>query len=129
MPRPKSTLLTDREAEIMTVLWELGSASAEEVRSRISGNPHDSTVRTLLRVLVAKRHVAAASRARPTLYRPLVRRGSMQKRATRELLKRFFGGSAEQLILHLLDDDRLSLEQIKQLEQTFRADARTEKDQ
>ena len=127
MPRPKTALLTDREAEIMTVLWDLGTATAEEVRGRITGNPHDSTVRTLLRVLIAKGHVAAASEARPTVYRPAVRRRSMQKKVTRDLLKRFFGGSAEQLILHLLNDDRLSLEQIKKLEQAYRSGSGEEK--
>jgi predicted transcriptional regulator len=127
MARPKTVLLTDREAEIMTVLWDLGSASAEDVRSRISGNPHDSTVRTLLRVLISKGHVVAAGETRPTVYRPAVRRRSMQKKVTRDLVKRFFGGSAEQLILHLLDDDRLSLEQIKALEEAYRKGSSEEK--
>ena len=120
MARPKAPLLTDREAEIMTVLWDLGSASAEEVRGKISGNPHDSTVRTLLRVLIAKGHVLAVGDARPTVYRPAVKRRSMQKKVTRDLVKRFFAGSAEQLVLHLLDDDRLTLEQVKQLEEKYR---------
>lgn len=120
MARPKTPLLTDRESEIMTVLWDLGSASAETVRGKISGNPHDSTVRTLLRVLIAKGHVVAVGEARPTVYRPAVRRRSMQKKVTRDLLKRFFGGSAEQLVQHLLDDERLSLEQVQKLEAAYR---------
>ena len=127
MPRPKTALLTDREAEIMTVLWDLGTATAEEVRGRITGNPHDSTVRTLLRVLIAKGHVAAASEARPTVYRPAVRRRSMQKKVTRDLLKRFFGGSAEQLILHLLTTTDCRSNRSKSSKQAYRSGPGEEK--
>ncbi len=38
----------------MEVLWNLGSATAEQVREQLPDQPHDSTVRTLLRVLVEK---------------------------------------------------------------------------
>lgn len=126
MARPKSPLLTDREAEIMALLWELGAATAEEIRERLSGQPHDSTVRTLLRVLATKGHVVAATDSRPTSYRPAVKRESIQKKVTRDVLKRFFGGSAEALVLHLLDDERLSAEQLQDLEAAFRR-ARKEK--
>lgn len=119
MNRRKSPLLTDRESEIMSVLWELGSATSEEIRSRVPGNPHDSTTRTLLRVLVNKGHVVANRDSRPTQYRAAVERQCVQKSAMRDLLKRFFGGSAEELVLHLLDDDRLSPEQLKKLEMDY----------
>ncbi len=120
MARPKTPLLTDREAEIMTALWELGSASAEDIRAKLSGDPHDSTVRTLLRVLISKGHVVAVSDSRPMVYRPAVKRRSIQKKVARDVLKRFFGGSAEELVLHLLDDERLSPDQLRKLEQAYR---------
>lgn len=110
----------------MALLWEAGAATAEQIRERLSGAPHDSTVRTLLRVLSTKGHVATDSDARPTMYRPAVKRENMQKRVTRDVLKRFFGGSAEALVLHLLDDERLTAEELKDLETAFRR-ARKEK--
>jgi BlaI family penicillinase repressor len=126
MARPKTPLLTDREAEIMACLWEVGAATAEQIRERLSGEPHDSTVRTLLRVLATKGHVTADADSRPTVYRPAVKREKMQKRVTSDMLKRFFGGSAEALVLHLLDDERLTAEELKELEAAFRR-ARKEK--
>jgi BlaI family transcriptional regulator, penicillinase repressor len=120
MARPKNPLLTDREAEIMAFLWDAGSGTAEQIRERLSGDPHDSTVRTLLRVLATKGHVTAAADSRPTVYRPAVKRANMQKRVTRDVLKRFFGGSAEALVLHLLDDERLTADELKDLEAAFR---------
>lgn len=120
MARPRTPLLTERETEIMSVLWELGSASADEVRCRLSGDPHDSSVRTMLRVLVEKGHVVANKKVRPTAYRPAVRQTSMRKQVTRDLLKKFFAGSAEDLVLHLLEDEELSSAQLAKIEAAYR---------
>ena len=120
MPRPQSTLLTDREAEILTALWDLKTATAEEIRQRLSGQPHDSTVRTLLRVLVSKGHVLVDNDSRPAAYKPRVKQNSVRKKAAHDIVKRFFGGSAEDLVLHLLEDKRLSLEQLEELERKHR---------
>lgn len=126
MARPKSPLLTERESEIMAVLWEERTATAEQIRDRLSGKPHDSTVRTLLRVLAAKGHVHVDADTRPTAYRPAVQRVNVQKRVTRDVLKRFFGNSAQALVLQLLDDEQLTAEELKALEMAFRQ-ARKEK--
>lgn len=119
MPRQPSSMPTDRESEIMAVLWELGTATADEVRRRLKGQPHDSTVRTLLRVLVEKGQVIIDKEVRPASYRPRVRQRSVRKRAARDLVRRFFGGSAEELVLHLLENERLSAEQLRRLEKEF----------
>ena len=126
MARPKTSLLTERESEILAVLWELRSATAEEVRIRLPGDPHDSTVRTLLRVLISKGRVVAKKDARPTTYHPAVERRAIQKQLTRDLLKRFFAGSAEDLILHLLDDERLSSEELKKIQAAHRRRSKRE---
>ena len=61
MPRPAAEVLTEREAQIMAILWDLKEATADEVRHGLSGKPHDSTVRTLLRILKAKGSTYCAS--------------------------------------------------------------------
>src|SRR5436305_499936 len=104
MARPQSSFLTDRESEILSALWELKSGSADEIRLRLSGKPHDSTVRTLLRVLVSKGHVVVDNSTRPATYKPRAKPSSVRKKAAYEIVKRFFGGSAEDLVLHLLQD-------------------------
>ena len=127
MARPKNAVLTDREAEIMNVLWRRQPATSEEIRVELSGKPHDSTVRTLLRVLVEKRQVVADTQVRPTRYRAMVRQKTVRKRAAWSLLKRFFSGSAEELVQQLLDDERLTPEQLKQIEARYR-ETKTDED-
>jgi BlaI family penicillinase repressor len=120
MPRQKTSILTEREAEIMSVLWQVEAATAEDIRRKITGEPHDSTARTLLRVLVSKGHVVVNNDVRPATYRARVKQATVRKKAARDIVKRFFGGSAEELVLHLLENDGLSLQQIKLLESKYR---------
>ncbi len=118
MPRRASEMLTDREAQIMEILWELREATAEQVRERLKDEPHDSTVRTLLRVLKAKRYVRIRGR-QPAVYVPIVAREAAQHTAAGRLIDRFFGGSANELVLRLLEDERLSLTEIEQLKKKY----------
>ncbi len=115
MARGKSETLTEREAQIMDVVWDLGEATAEQVREALPGQPHDSTVRTLLRVLVSKGYLAQMARGKAYVYAPAIERDKAQKTALHSLLARFFGGSAEDLVLRLIEDRQIKPEQIEQL--------------
>src|SRR5262245_3785398 len=123
MPRPTSELLTDREAQIMEILWTRGQATADEVRESLADDPHDSTVRTLLRVLKEKGYVKIAGR-QPAVYEPTVPQADVQQSAARNLLNRFFNGSADQLVLRLLEDEQLTAEQLSQLRKQFSSQRR-----
>src|SRR4051794_32314636 len=108
MARNKSEALTEREAEIMDVVWRLGEPTAEQVRESVPGSPHDSTVRTLLRILEAKGYVTHEVRGKGYVYRAAVERSKAQRQALQGVLKRFFAGSAEDLVLRLIEDEQLS---------------------
>ena len=112
MARPPAGALTGREAQIMDVVWRLGEATAEQVRGALPDRPHDSTVRTLLRVLVAKGYLVHEPRGKAYVYRAAVGRHKAQRQALRDLLARLFGGSAEDLVLRLIEDERLTPAQL-----------------
>src|SRR6476661_4314888 len=112
MARPPSDFLTEREAQIMEILWLQGEATAETVRQSLPDEPHDSTVRTLLRVLKAKGYVRIRGR-QPAIYVPIVPRHEVQHTATRRLVEQFFGGSANALVLRLLEDEHLTPGQLE----------------
>jgi BlaI family transcriptional regulator, penicillinase repressor len=120
MARSKSSTLTSREAEIMSVLWDVEDATSEDIRRRLSGDPHDSTVRTLLRVLSEKGQITVDSGVRPMRYRAAIGKRRVRKKALGEILRNFFAGSPEDLVMQLLDDERLSPEQLRQLERKYR---------
>lgn len=112
MVRPTSEVLTERESEIMQVLWQCDDASPEEVRNGLPGEPHDSSVRTILRILVKKGYVVADMAVRPTRYSAAIPQAKLQNKAAKSLLKRFFGGNAEDLVVRLLEDEQLTHEQL-----------------
>jgi len=107
--------LTEREAQVMDALWSLGEATAEQVREALPDHPHDSTVRTLLRMLEAKGYVAHDDRGKAYTYRAALTRSRAQRTALHKILTRFFRGSAEDLVLSLIEDERLTPEQLDEI--------------
>ena len=106
MARKKSLNLTEAEQRLMEVLWEKGSATVGEVAE---GLPKKldlayNTVLTTLRILEDKGYVRHSKPKddRRFVYTPVVTREQASHSALRNLLNRFFGNSAEALVLNLL---------------------------
>jgi BlaI family transcriptional regulator, penicillinase repressor len=127
MPRQNSESLTEREAQIMDVVWRLGEVTAEQVREALPGSPHDSTVRTLMRVLENKGYLTHEVRGKAYVHRALVGRQKAQKIAVRSVLARFFAGSAEDLVLRLIEDEHLSPEQLDELRRSATSPSRSKR--
>lgn len=111
----------------MDVVWQLGETTAEQVRESMPGEPHDSTVRTLMRVLESKGYLEHEARGKVYVYRATVARGKAQRLALRSVLARFFGGSAEDLVLRLIEDEHLSPDQLDELRKSARGSARSKR--
>ena len=112
MARPPEETLTGREAQIMDAVWRLGEVSAEQVRGAMPEPLHDSTVRTLLRVLESKGYLEHEVRGKAYVYRAVVERKKAQRHALGNVLSRFFGGSAEDLVLRLIEDEQITPDQL-----------------
>lgn len=109
MSRKKSLTLTDHELRLMEVLWRRGEATVADVVNDLEPPPLAySTVLTTMRTLEQKGHVAHREDGRAFVYRPLVARDAAAKSAMQHLLDRFYGNSAGDLAVALLDDAKLS---------------------
>lgn len=110
---------TDREIDILKVLWELGEGSVRSVHERMSpdGELHFNTVQTLLRIMDRKKLVAHRREGRTLIYRPLY---SREKESSR-FLKQVFDGSLNQLVLSMLAAERVKPETLDELEQLIKA--------
>ena len=118
MGRPPAETLTGREAQVMDAVWRLGEATAEQVRDALAEPLHDSTVRTMLRVLEGKGYLSHESRGKAFVYRAAVDRTKAQRSALVSLLARLFDGSAEDLVLRLIEDERITPEQLESLKRS-----------
>lgn len=106
---------TDRELDVMGVLWERGSATVAEVRDALSDELAYTTVLTVLRVLEEKGHVGHEEEGRAHRYHPLVERQAAGTSALRRLTKKLFRGSPELLLTQLVSDRRLSEAEIRRM--------------
>jgi predicted transcriptional regulator len=109
---------SERELDVMTVLWDRGPSAVAEVRlglaARGIGVSHN-TVLTILRILEDKGRVAREPAGRAHVYRALVDRDAAGASALARLTDTIFGGSAARLAAHLARDPRLTHDEVRRL--------------
>src|SRR5262249_45279628 len=96
--------------------WQRGEATVSDVVEGLPGKPplSYSTVLTTLRILERKGYLKHVKEGRAFIYRPLVAREQALQKAVTHLLGRFFHGSAELLMLNLVERG-ISREELKRL--------------
>ena len=106
---------TDRELDVMSVLWKLKSGTVSEVREHIADDLAYNTVLTVLRTLEAKGHVRHEDEGKAHRYFPTVRRNDAGRSAVARTLDKIFDGSAETMLTQLVGDKALSREKLTRL--------------
>ena len=107
--------LTNRETDVMRVLWDHGPSVVAEVRDRLADDLAYTTVLTILRTLEAKGYVGHEEEGRVHRYFAAVKQQVAQKSALQHLTRKLFNGSAELLFTHLVSDQKLSPEQLRRM--------------
>jgi predicted transcriptional regulator len=111
--------LTRFELEIMDVLWRLGEASVRELRDALTDKkrPAYTTVQTIVQRLEQKGAVRRTRKiGNALMFEPAVTRKSAYRRVIDDLLT-LFGGSARPVVAQLLESGKLTLEDLKALEE------------
>jgi BlaI family penicillinase repressor len=119
LPRRKNPepTLTPLELEIMNVLWETGPVNVQTVQGRLKNrNLAYTTVQTMLNVLHRKGRVKRQLKDRAYLYRPVLSREKAITQAVGDMLDRFFGGSADSLVLSLVETRHLTPEKLARIQ-------------
>lgn len=120
MPRKRAVTLTNHELRLMNVLWERERATVADIVAALDPPPLAyTTVMTTLGTLEDKGYVAHAKSGRAFVYRPLVERSDAATSLLDTLLDRFFRSSPGVLALTLLEDERLSDEDIAKLKRVI----------
>jgi len=106
---------TDRELDVMAVLWERGPSTVAEVQEQLVDELAYTTVLTILRTLEEKGRVRHEEEGRAYRYHPLVDRDSAGESAVRRLVRKVFAGEPEALLTHLVSDRKLTREQLRRM--------------
>jgi predicted transcriptional regulator len=107
--------LTNREADVMQVLWEQGPCLVAEVRTHLKDDLAYTTVLSILRTLETKGYVRHTEEGRGHRYSAKVQQQAAQRNALRHLTDKLFKGSSELLFTHLVSDGKLTPEQIERM--------------
>jgi len=101
--------LTQRELDIMSVLWELGEATVTEVRDRVDPDLAYTSISSMIRTLEIKGYVShRRGKGKTHVYFPAIDAETAGESALGRVLDKIYGGSPIKLLAHLMEQNRLS---------------------
>src|SRR5215216_3757961 len=101
--------LTQRELDIMSVLWDLGEATVTEVRDRVDPNLAYTSVSSMIRMLEMKGYVShRRGEGKTHVYFPAIDPETAGESALGRVLDKVYGGSPIKLLAHLVEQRGLS---------------------
>ena len=117
----KDHSLTPTELEIISVLWETGPANVQTVLERLKRELAYTTVQTMLNILHRKGKVKRTLENRAYLYRATISRRQVVNHTIGDMVDRLFGGSAENLVMSLLETKHLTPQKLARLNKLLKA--------
>jgi BlaI family transcriptional regulator, penicillinase repressor len=114
---------TAAEFRLLEILWRLKEGTIEDF---VRASEKDSalnykTVQTVLRIMENKKFVTHSLRGRAFVYRPRVQRHEVSRVSLRSLLERYFRGSRSELLVNLLENERIGAGELEELEGLIRS--------
>ncbi len=116
MARAKTTGPTERELDILTILWDLGTSSAREVHEALQKEITFSTVQTMLHVMFEKNYLSREKQGRGLVYQAIVKRPEIEQSMVGSLLERVFSGSAMNLVASALSAKPVSKQELAEIQ-------------
>jgi BlaI family penicillinase repressor len=104
------------ELQIMNVVWDRGKATVHDVKNALSRRkPAYSTILTMMRKLEAKGYLEHEVDGRTYVYRPLISQQAVRQGVLGDLVERLFEGSTSLLLTSLVEQNRISKNELRQI--------------
>jgi predicted transcriptional regulator len=115
--RRKSTTLTEQELEIMKIVWERDSVTVRDVYEALleQRKVAYTTVMTMMKILEQKQYLKKNQADRAYVYRPAQPKRQVIGDMVRDFINRVFNGSAEPLLVHLVEEHDLSPQELQEI--------------
>ncbi len=108
--------LTNKEEEIMQILWKLEKAFVKEVLAEIDSNkPHYNTLSTIVRNLEDKGYVAYTAYGKTHQYYPIVSKEAYRKRFFSTAIDNYFNSSYKNVVSFFAKEEKISVEELKEI--------------
>src|SRR5438093_10459062 len=121
----KKPILTSQELEIMKVVWRSGASTVRGVYETLLGQRKIAytTVMTMMNILEQKGYLKKTQKDRAYVYQATRPQKQVIRGMVREFVDRVFNGSAEPLLLHLVEDRRVSEQDLEEIRLMLRESA------
>jgi len=115
--KPKKNVLAEQELEIMKIVWRRGSATVRDVYEELLGQRKIAytTVMTMMGILEQKGFLKKSADERAYLYTPAQPQREVVGSMVQDFVKRVFNGSAKPLLVHLIEDQTISPEELDEI--------------
>jgi predicted transcriptional regulator len=121
----KDLHLTQRELDIMSVLWDLGEATVTEVRDRIDPDLAYTSISSMIRTLELKGYVShRRGEGKTHVYFPVIEPETAGETALGRVLNKIYGGSPIKLLAHLVEQNRLSEKELERMRELLKKPAK-----
>lgn len=122
MRQPTSTL-TEQELEIMKIVWDREQATVRDVYETLLERRKVAytTVMTMMKILEQKGHLKKRAEEKAYVYKPARPKSAVIRNMVRDFVERVFNGSAEPLVMHLVEERHLSDGEIAEIERMLKA--------
>ena len=110
--------LSEREQEVMNVIWEVRNCCVEDVVNRLPDNPKPAynTVQTFMKILEEKGFLAHKREGKKFIFYPLIEKPEYNRWSLKHMKDNLFGGSAKSLLNTFIRDNDLTDSDIRELE-------------
>lgn len=106
---------TKRELDVLSILWKAGSGTVTEVREQLTDELSYTTVLWVLQTLEQKGYVSHTKEGRSYRYHPVLAPEETGRGAIGRILDKIFHGSAEFLLAQLVQERKLSNEELTRM--------------
>lgn len=108
--------LTNKEEEIMHILWELGQAFVKEVLAEIKNDPpHYNTLSTIIRNLEEKGYVSHTAYGKTHQYYPIVTKETYRNRFMNRAIDNYFNSSYKNMVSFFAKEEKISVKELKEI--------------
>ena len=108
--------LTNKEEEIMKILWRLEKAFVKEIRAELKGDkPHYNTLSTIVRNLEEKKYVSHEAFGNTHRYYPLVTKEDYRKRFISNTIADYYDNSYKSMVSFFAKEQKISVEELREI--------------
>src|SRR5262245_25289373 len=120
MARRPSRTFTERELEIMQILWEKKEATVRDIQQALPPGRHYNTILTIIRVLERKGHINHRQEGRGFVYRAVAPQHESKSRVVAQVIDDVFGGSSKSMMLSLVEAGNLTIDELDEIRRKLR---------